>query len=133
MTYLLDTDFCIHYLNRTSINAQIILEHISEYEIAICSVVKNELLFVAAKSTDPETMIFEIEVFTKRFASFPFDDVAAGVCARSRAELEKKGVTVSYNDLMIASIAIANHLDLLSNNPQLKHIDNLSVDPWKTM
>jgi tRNA(fMet)-specific endonuclease VapC len=53
MTYLLDTNVCIAYLNGRSSNVVQRLRDVSPSEIAVCSVVKAELFYGAMRSRNP--------------------------------------------------------------------------------
>lgn len=60
-----------------------------------------------------------------------FDRIAAGVYARLRADLERRGKRLDEPDLRIAAIALANDLTLVSGN--VKHfsrIPELRVENW---
>ena len=54
MKYLLDTNVCISYLNGQSDDLRRRLESKLPGEIALCSIVKAELLYGVAKSARPE-------------------------------------------------------------------------------
>jgi tRNA(fMet)-specific endonuclease VapC len=53
MTYLLDTNICIVYLNGRSSNVVQRLSDVSPSEIAVCSVIKAELFYGAMRSRNP--------------------------------------------------------------------------------
>jgi tRNA(fMet)-specific endonuclease VapC len=48
--------------------------------------------------------------------SLPLDDRAAEIAASVRAELAAKGTPISPHDLLIAAIALANDLTLVTHN-----------------
>jgi tRNA(fMet)-specific endonuclease VapC len=52
----------------------------------------------------------------QRFASLPFDDRAAAEYGKIRAYLAGQGTPIGPNDLMIASIALANGLTFVTHN-----------------
>lgn len=54
MTYLLDTNTCIKYLNGRSENVRQHFEVKQSQDILLCSVVKAELFYGAMKSANPE-------------------------------------------------------------------------------
>jgi len=57
--------------------------------------------------------------------------VAAEIFAKEKARLNKLGMMIADMDLMIASIAIANKLILITNN--IKHfnrVKHLQIDNW---
>ena len=116
MTYLLDTNVCIKYLNGRSERIRQNIESKSPGNIALCSVVKAELFYGAMKSANPERNLKRIALFFNRFISFPFDDKASEVYGKIRANLEKAGTPIGPNDLLIAAIALANNLTLVTHN-----------------
>lgn len=133
MIYLLDTNTCIRHLNRRSPTITQRLADTPEAEIVLCAVVKAELYFGAMKSNIPEQTMLKQRLFSERFASLSFDDEAANVYARIRADLEQAGTPIGANDLMIASIALAHDLTLVTNNlKEFSRINGLKVESWET-
>lgn len=91
MTYLLDTNACVGYLNGMALGVRQRLEAMSPSEIALCSVVKAELFYGAMKSSNPAFTLARQQPFTSQFISLPFDDSAAEEYGRLRALLQKQG------------------------------------------
>jgi tRNA(fMet)-specific endonuclease VapC len=130
--FLLDTNPCIAYLNRRSSRLRDRIDSLGDQEIAVCSVVRAELLFGAAKSRFPEKTAMAQEEFLGRFPSFSFDDSAARVYGPIRAELERKGNSIGAHDLLIASIAVAHNLTLVTHNTaEFARIPGLEVQDWE--
>jgi tRNA(fMet)-specific endonuclease VapC len=133
MKYLLDTNTCIRYLNQRSaaITARFhALE--DDTEIAVCSVVKGELYLGAMKSQTPEVTLRKQRAFVERFTSLPFDDEAALHYARIRAQLEMAGRPIGSNDLIIASIALAHGLILVTHNTgEFGRVTGLQLEDWE--
>lgn len=132
MKFLLDTNVCIRFLNgRNPLIRQRMREHKPD-DILLCSVVKAELLVGVAKNENPEGRLKKIQPFLERFASLPFDDSAATSYAEIRSDLEKRGVPIGPNDLMIASIAVANQLVLITHNVrEFKRVKDLTIEDWE--
>jgi tRNA(fMet)-specific endonuclease VapC len=57
MTWMLDTNACIRYLNGRSPALKARLDAADATQICVCSVVKAELFFGAAKCRDPDEML----------------------------------------------------------------------------
>lgn len=93
MTYLLDTNTCIRYLNGRSVSIFRKLDALPESEICVCSIVKFELRYGALKSNNVEKTLAEQGRFLERFVSLPFDDAAHTHAARVRADLSRSGLT----------------------------------------
>lgn len=132
MSYLFDTNTCIRYLNGQSVSIKTRLEQLRPNDIKLCSVVKAELLYGAAKSNVGERTLMRLKRFFDAFISLPFDDRSAAVYGDIRAKLERQGTPIGPNDLMIAAIALANDLILVTHNlREFERIDNLKYEDWE--
>ena len=132
MIYLLDTNACIIYLNRPISGVRLRLELLSPQDIAVCSVVKAELFYGAMRSNNPERTLASQEVFLNNFVSLPFDDAAARVYGRIRAELAVLGTPIGPNDLQIAAIALVNNLILVTHNTgEFSRVNGLQFEDWE--
>jgi hypothetical protein len=75
--YLLDTSTCIEFFNRRSEKLLDRLAGTQDADVAVASIVKAELLTGALKRPDRErAQRLEASLF-RRYASIPFDDLAA--------------------------------------------------------
>ena len=107
------------------------LRQASSSQIVLCDVVQTELFHGVEKSKRRQRNRGELEGFICRFASLPFDGNAARVYGRIRAELEPRGTPVGPNDLMIAAIAVANGLTLVTNHvAEFSRVDGLTIEDW---
>ncbi len=132
MKYLLDTNVCIKYLNGRSAHIRQKVTFHGSQEIVLCSVVKAELFYGAMKSNNPKKTLTKQRQFVNRFQSLPFDDNVAEVYSQIRADLEQKGTPIGPNDLLIASIAIANDLILVTHNiREFSRIRDLNIEDWE--
>ncbi len=133
MKFLLDTNPCIVYLNGRSIALRQRLDAEGDSNIAVCSVVLAEMYYGATKSSAPEKTLHKQSEFISRFKCLPFDNNAAALYGPIRAELERTGATIGAHDLLIASIAVANDLVLVTHNTrEFLRISGLKVDDWQT-
>jgi tRNA(fMet)-specific endonuclease VapC len=64
------------------------------------------LYYGAYKSARRDENLALLARFFGQFNSLPFDDTAAEVYGRIRAELTRRGTPIGPNDLMIAAIAL---------------------------
>ena len=132
MKYLLDTNVCIHYLNRRSETIIRKLELHPPDDIAVCVVVEAELYYGAMKSNNPEHTLAEQSEFLKPYKSLPFDKATALEFGRIRAFLEKQGMPIGPYDLMIAAIALTNNLILVTHNTkEFGRVPDLRVEDWE--
>ncbi len=131
MAYLLDTNTCIAYLNKSS---QKIYENLiaqSPEDVFICDIVKYELYYGAYKSARTDRNLENLKVLFGEFVSRPFDNEAAKVCGMIRADLQTKGTPIGAYDFQIAAIAIANSLTLVTHNTQeFKRVPGLKITDW---
>jgi len=133
MSFLLDTNACVRYLNGRSNELKRHIDSVGDDQIFVCSVVEAELFFGAEKSTDPAKTLALQERFLARFRSKPFDTPAARVYGSLRARLEQAGTPIGANDLLIAAIALANQLTVVTHNvSEFARISALSVEDWET-
>lgn len=131
MRFLLDTNACIGYLTGRSPTIATRLASTPPSDVALCSVVKAELLFGARKSNRVEENVERLSTFFAPFVSFAFDDNAADLYGVIRADLEKQGTPIGPNDLMIAAIALAHNLTLVTaNRTEFERVTELSIERW---
>ena len=132
MTYLLDTNTCIRYLNGTSAPVRSRLSSVRESEVVLCSVVKAELFFGVFKSSRPVENMERLRKFVARFVSVPFDDAAGEQYGEIRMAMEQQGKLIGPNDLMIASIALAHNMELVTHNTaEFLRVPGLRVIDWE--
>lgn len=132
MSYLLDTNTCIRYLNGTSDNIRNKFELYHSTDLYLCSVVKAELLFGAYKSGNPEKNLNKVNQFFEPFISLPFEDNSAVFYGKIRSALEKKGTPIGPNDLLISSIALSYNLTLVTHNiREFSRVPELSIEDWE--
>jgi tRNA(fMet)-specific endonuclease VapC len=130
---LLDTNTCIQVLRlgaASPVTAR--LAAAVPGDVVLCSVVVAELLFGALRSRDVTKNLADVRAFVTGFQSLDFDGAAAEEYARVRADLAAKGTPIGPNDLLIASIALANGLTLITHNTaELSRVIGLRLDDWQ--
>jgi tRNA(fMet)-specific endonuclease VapC len=131
MRFLVDTNVWIVYLKNPDTTVRDRLQSTDPSEVAVCSIVRAELLHGACKYGDPDARREKIERTIGIYRSFPFDDAASAAYANIRHHLELRGELIGGNDLMIASIAIANELAVVTNNTgEFSRVPRLRVEDW---
>jgi len=132
MIYLLDTNTCIQYLNRRNSAVVRKLTSISPTDVVLCDVVKAELYYGAHKGSRTEGNLALYKEFFGRFVSLPFDGRAAEIYGRLRAQLESLGTPIGGYDMLIASIALANDLILVTHNTrEFSRVEGLQLEDWE--
>ncbi len=131
MSLLLDTNICIAFLNGTDSTVRDHLLALPPAEVFLCSVVKGELILGARNSEFVDQNLRRLNEFFDAIQSIPFDDSAAGWYGSIRAQLKREGRLIGSNDLMIAAIALATDLTLVTRNEAEFHrVPGLRVTVW---
>lgn len=132
MKYLLDTNTCIRYLNGRSPQVRTKLLATPSQDIVVCSIVKAELAFGSMRSQNPAQSLAKQQNFLVRFVSLPFDDFVVPFYAQIRADLTNRGIPIGPNDTMIAAIAVAYNLVLVTHNTgEFSRIQGLELEDWE--
>jgi tRNA(fMet)-specific endonuclease VapC len=134
MKYLLDTNTCIRYLTGRSQSVLDKIDSTLQTDMVLCSIVKFELRFGALKSNAVDKTLAQQERFFARFLSLPFDDKAQIYASKIRADLTKLGTPIGPYDLLIASIALANDVILVTHNTrEFSRVNDLKIEDWETI
>ena len=130
--YLLDTNACIRLMNQSSSN---IIKHIQQHpptEIALCSIVKAELLYGARHSKRVEANLQLLQRFFKPLTSLNFDDRCAEEAGLIRADLAAQGKPIGPNDVLIAATARAYDAVLITHNTgEFSRVTGLRLEDWE--
>jgi tRNA(fMet)-specific endonuclease VapC len=130
--YLLDTNACIRILNNSSSSLVIRLREHRPDEVALCSVVKAELLYGAQRSSRIAENLRLLDRFFEPFYSLPFDDNCVQAFGRIRTELERIGTLIGPYDLLIAATAIAGDRTLVTaNTREFSRVAGLTIENWE--
>jgi len=128
LTYLLDTDVCVWAIRGRGPSTPRVRAR-SPDDLAVCSVTEAELRFRMLKRDTPMNRI-ATEAFLDEIGTvLPFDSAAA----RRHAELRFaiRAQPISEHDLLIASIAVANKLTLVTGNVrEFSRIPGLKIENW---
>ena len=132
MTYLLDTNACISYLNHADSPIRLRLQQLNPRSIAVCTVVEAELYFGVMNSMQSTKNMANLKLFLSAFISFPFDSRAARKYGEIRLLLKQAGTPIGPNDLMIAAIALVNDAVIVTHNTrEFSRIQNLKIEDWQ--
>ena len=137
-----------HYLLDTNIVSEIIkpgpdlnvIKKIAEHnsDCAICAPVWQELLFGLYRMPESINKKY-LEKFIKEdvrdnFAIKSFTEKAADIQAQLRTKMEQLGHPTQKEDSMIAAIALANHMVLVTRNTKhfaaIQQVSALTVENW---
>jgi len=131
MIYFLDTNICIYHFNQRSQNILEKFNEIGNKNIKIPAVVSAELYYGAEKSVKREYNLKRYTEFLSWFKIVPFSSNASPVYGEIRADLERKGTIIGWNDLLIAAIVITYDGTLVTNNTEeFSRINKLKLENW---
>ena len=132
MKLMLDTDVCIYCINR---RAHSVLERLSGYgagEVSVSSITHAELTCGVRNGARAEKNRATLEKFLLPLEVLPFDQAAAEAYAVVRTDLERSGVSIGPNDLLIAAHALSLDVTLATNNVrEFERVPGLRVERWR--
>ena len=132
MTWLLDTNICVYLLNGNEPLKQKVRE-IGVQNIAVSAAVLAELYFGAYNSTKIKTNLATIETFSKHLTIFTDSIESARLFGRIKADLKRQGKRIEDFDILVASVALANDLTLVTHNTtHFSRIADLRIEDWLT-
>jgi tRNA(fMet)-specific endonuclease VapC len=135
MTHLLDTNAWIMFLRQKDANfLQRARRHMTA-DLALCSVALGELLYGAyhGSATQLVANLGMVSQLRTKHVSLQFDDSAAEEYGKIRHHLATLGTPIGGNDMMIASIALANNLIVVTHNTaEYSRIPGLKIEDWQT-
>jgi tRNA(fMet)-specific endonuclease VapC len=131
MRYLLDTNIIIYVLKDPAGQIARRLAETSTSQLVICSVVEAELYYGAMRYGIPQRRKAALDGFLLPFQSLPFDSACVARYATIRSQLEAAGQIIGGNDLLIAAIAMANDLTLVTHNGgEFSRVSGLKFEDW---
>ena len=131
MRYLLDTNAIIFALKDDQGRSALRIGQASHDEVMVCAVVEADLYHGATKYGRPTKREAVLAAFLKPFQTLPFDSACVPQYAGIRDHLERQGLTIGGNDLMIAAIALTHDLTVVTNNcEEFKRAPGLRVEDW---
>lgn len=116
MKYLLDTNACIRYINGRSPELRAKLSSMPRRDVAVSTITKAEMFYGSARSQTPQRSREKQIEFLTTLITLPFDDMAAIAYGPLRADLERNGTPIGQYEMLIAAVALANDLTLVTHN-----------------
>jgi len=130
VSFLLDTNICSAHLRRPAGLSHRFTQHTGR--LFVPSIVVAELYTWAYIQDDPTKILAAIETFLKDdVQSLPYDENCAHVFGKLNGKLRRRGITVSPIDLLIASVAHAHDLTMVTHNvSDFSAIPDLQIVDW---
>lgn len=113
--YLLDTNILIYFFKNQG-NVCSHLSNTSPEQLHVSTITLFELYTGIAKSTMPEKRERQLKRLLSEIHLLSFDEKSTRIAANIRATLESKGTPIGVLDILIASIALANDLTVVTHN-----------------
>jgi tRNA(fMet)-specific endonuclease VapC len=129
--YLLDTIACVDLLRGRlpQVRARARMAPINE--IAISTISLAELLFGAAKSSNPGRHEMILAEFLAPFSILLFDTEAAKAYAQVRTDLTRAGQPIGPLDMLIAAHALSVGAAVVTaNEREFRRVPGLVVENW---
>ncbi|MBI4540450.1 MAG: type II toxin-antitoxin system VapC family toxin [Gemmatimonadetes bacterium] len=131
MIWLLDTNVLIRAARGQPPGVRNRLGEVSPEDVAVSSVSLAELWYAAEKSEHPARKRASWSEFLEPFEILPFDRPAAEQHARVRYALRRN--PIGDRDLLIAAIALANGLTVVTQNTrEFGRVPGLAMEDWST-
>jgi tRNA(fMet)-specific endonuclease VapC len=131
MSFLLDTDICSAHLRRPPGLAHRFIQYGGRLHLS--TVTLGELYAWAHRRPDPQPLLTLLEEFLSDIPLLAYDRQCAWEFGRIRGRLLREGVAVGTPDLMIAAVALAHDLTLVTHNTShFRHIPGLQLTDWLT-
>ena len=132
MKYLLDTNICIYLIKKRYPEIISRLLKVGFDKIGISTITLAELEYGVASSNRAFEVRTALLEFILPFEILDFNYTAASFYGKIRKELKDKGQPISDMDMLIASVAMANEVILVTNNEkEFKRISGLKIENWK--
>ena len=135
MMYFLDSNVCIEYMREgkaaKAIKSKFVQHGLKEGKIMIPAIVVAELMHGAYKSKRPDETLEETLSFLEDFSIVSFGEDEADMYGQIRANLERRGLLIGNNDMLIAATALTYNATLITNNTnEFSRIDGLKLEDW---
>lgn len=129
MSYLLDSNICIHFF-RGKFGIIDKLKEVGLENYAISEITLAELVFGAEKSNHPDRNHKVIEKFILQLTVLPIFD-AIPTYGKEKARLQNLGKMISDFDLLIGCTSVENDLTMVTENvKEFEKIKNIKIENW---
>jgi tRNA(fMet)-specific endonuclease VapC len=132
VTHLLDANACVTYIRGKSLLLRARITAAPTGTVALCSPVLAELYDGAEQAKDPVAEHARVDAFAAPYPVLSFDAAAAREYARVRHALRRAGTPIGHHDYLIAAVALANNLKLVTHNTQhFSRVPGLDIEDWE--
>lgn len=129
--FMLDTNICIYIKKNNPPQVLAKLQSLPSELVCMSSITYAELFYGAIKSQQSVRNIEKIAALKSCISILPFDESAAEHYGQIRTNLEKRGLIIGSNDLLIAAHALSQNHTLVSNNlREFDRVEGLITENW---
>jgi|JI61114BRNA_FD_contig_71_1834963_length_742_multi_1_in_0_out_0_2 tRNA(fMet)-specific endonuclease VapC len=128
---ILDTDILSEFLRGNPKVIAKVDEHLKEYGFINLSIITYYEILNGLLYKDARKQLEKFEDFVTLNKVIPLTIRTVRIAAKIQADLRKKGEEIGHTDTLIAGIAMANELQLITNNTNhFKRVRSLELDNW---
>ena len=128
---LLDTDILSEFFRGNLKVISKVDEHLQKYGFVSLSIITYYEILNGLLYKDAKKQLKKFHDFVELNKILPLSIRAAKIAAENYADLRKKGNPIGHTDTLIAGIARANNLQLVTNNTKhFKRIKGLEIANW---
>ena len=131
MTYMLDTNICIHIIKKKPSTVLERFRSVLSKGICISSITLAELEYGVQHSSYPAKNEQALIRFLLPISVLPFGKDAASEYGIKRNDLQKRGTPIGPLDMLIAAHAKSENLVLVTNNTrEFMRIADIKLEDW---
>ncbi|MBS1537255.1 MAG: type II toxin-antitoxin system VapC family toxin [Bacteroidetes bacterium] len=128
---ILDTDVLSEFLRGNSKVAHRIEEYLKEFSFINLSIITYYEILNGLLYKDAKKQLNKFEEFISLNKIIPLTLRSVKISASIQANMRKHGTEIGHTDTLIAGIAIANDMQLITNNAEhFNRIEGLTIDNW---
>jgi tRNA(fMet)-specific endonuclease VapC len=130
VSYLLDTDICIYWLNGRQ-NVRDRLLEVGWDEVTTSVIIQAELYYGAYNSSQVTDNLSRVDAFINGVVVLSLHEETLKRFGKLKAHLRQMGQPLADFDLLIASTALVENKILVTNNTRhYKRIPDLKLENW---
>ena len=128
---MLDTDILSEFLRGNPKVVVKVDEYLKEFGFISLSIITYYEILNGLLYKDARKQLTKFEDFVELNKVVPLTLRTAKISAEIQADLRKKGTVIGHTDTLIAGIAMANEMQLITNNTDhFRRIKGLDIANW---
>lgn len=128
---ILDTDILSEFLRGHAKVIEKVEEHVEKFGFVSLSIITYYEILNGLLYKDAKKQLTKFEGFVELNNIIPLTLIEAKIAAAIQADLRRKGREIGHTDTLIAGVALANEMQLITNNTDhFKRIKGLEIDNW---